>query len=55
MGARLIALALFTTRSMPPNFSTVCATPASTASASRMSPTIGSASPPADSIASAAV
>ena len=54
MGARLIALALLTTRSMPPKRSAVWAAAASTASASRMSPTIGSASPPAASISSAA-
>jgi hypothetical protein len=55
IGARLIALALLTTMSIPPKRSTAEATAASTASASRMSPTIGSASPPADSISSAAV
>ena len=55
MGARLIALALLTTRSIPPKRSAVWAAAASTASASRMSPTIGSASPPAASISSAAV
>jgi hypothetical protein len=51
----LIALALFTTMSIPPKRSTVCATAASTASALRISPTIGSASAPAASISSAAV
>jgi hypothetical protein len=51
----LIALALLTTMSMPPKRSTACATASSTAPASRMSPTIGSASPPASPISSAAV
>ena len=52
---RSIAEALLTTMSMPPNFSTVCATASVTESSSRTSPTIGSALPPAASIASAAV
>src|SRR3954463_10425339 len=52
---RLIALALLTQTSMPPNFSTVAETASATDWSSRMSPTIGSAWPPASSIASAAV
>src|SRR5215207_1356177 len=40
---------------MPPNFSTARSTASSTDSASRMSPTIGNASPPASRISSAAV
>ena len=55
MRERLIAEALFTQMSMPPKRSTACATAASTCSSSRMSPTIGSAWPPAASICSAAV
>ena len=52
---RLIAEALFTQMSMPPNCSTVWATADATDSPSRMSPTIGSACPPASSISLAAV
>ena len=52
---RLIAEALFTQMSMPPNCSTALATAAATESPSRMSPTIGSAWPPASSISLAAV
>ena len=55
VGVRSIALALFTTMSMPPNCSTVFATAAATPSSSRTSPRIGSAWPPAFSMASAAV
>src|SRR3954454_24809825 len=51
----LIALALFTTTSMPPKRSTASATAAFTDSSSRMSPAIGRALPPAASISSAAV
>ena len=40
---------------MPPNFATAAATASVTDASSRMSPTIGSAVPPAASIASAAV
>ncbi len=50
-----MALALLTTMSIPPNCSTVRSTAATTASSSRTSPTIGSACPPASSIAFAAV
>src|SRR5699024_6174392 len=53
--ASAIAEALFTTMSMPPNSSAARATAAATASSSRTSPTIGSARPPASSIAAAAV
>src|SRR3954471_19482987 len=52
---RLIALALLMQMSMPPNFSTVAATASKTCWSSRMSPTIGSARPPASSIVAAAV
>jgi hypothetical protein len=52
---RLIADALFTQMSMPPNCSTVLATAEATESPSRMSPTIGNACPPASSISLAAV
>ena len=52
---RLMAEALFTHMSMPPNFSTALATASATESPSRMSPTIGRACPPASSISSAAV
>src|SRR3954470_11234560 len=52
---RLMADALLTHTSMPPNFSTDCATACATDASARMSPTIGSAEPPAASIASAAV
>src|SRR3954453_12511648 len=52
---RLIAEALLTHMSMPPNCSTVCATAAATDPSSRMSPTIGSACPPASSSSFAAV
>ena len=52
---RLIAEALFTQTSIPPKRSTAWATAASTCASSRMSPTIGSAFPPAASICSAAV
>ena len=52
---RLIALALLTQMSMPPKRSAACATAAKTCSSSRMSPTIGSACPPAASISAAAV
>ena len=52
---RLIADALFTQMSMPPNCSTALATAAATESPSRMSPTIGSACPPASSSSLAAV
>src|SRR3954470_5031149 len=52
---RLIALALLMQMSMPPNFSTVAATASATDWSSRMSPTIGSAWPPAFSISSAPV
>src|SRR5712671_6382942 len=52
---RLIAEALLTHISMPPNCSTVCATADATDSSSRMSPTIGSACPPASSSSLAAV
>src|SRR5271165_4966913 len=52
---RLIADALFTQMSMPPNCSTVLATAASTEYGSRTSPTIGSAWPPASSSSLAAV
>ena len=55
IGARLIADALFTTMSTPPNFSAVWATASATWASSRTSPTIGSAWPPASSISSAAV
>ena len=51
----MIALALLTTMSIPPKRSAACATAAATWSASRTSPTIGSAFPPASSISSAAV
>jgi hypothetical protein len=50
-----IALALLTQMSMPPKRSAACSTAAATCPSSRMSPTIGSACPPAASIASAAV
>jgi hypothetical protein len=52
---RLIAEALFTHTSIPPNRSTACATACSTWASSRMSPTTGSARPPAASICAAAV
>ena len=52
---RLIADALLTQMSMPPNCSTVLATADATESGSRMSPTIGSAWPPASSSSLAAV
>src|SRR5439155_18293201 len=52
---RLIALALLTQTSIPPKRSTACSTAANTCCSSRMSPTIGSARPPAASICSAAV
>ena len=52
---RLIAEALLTQMSMPPNCSTVLATASATESPSRMSPTIGSACPPASSSSLAAV
>src|SRR5580700_8856504 len=52
---RLIAEALLTHTSIPPNRSTASATAAATWSSSRMSPTTGSARPPAASICSAAV
>ena len=52
---RLIAEALFTHMSMPPNCSTVCATADATDCSSRMSPTIGRACPPASSSSLAAV
>src|SRR6201996_3756721 len=55
MDPRLIADALFTQMSMPPNCSTVLATAASTESGSRTSPTIGRACPPASSSSLAAV
>ena len=55
MDPRLIAEALFTQMSMPPNCSTVLATADSTESGSRTSPTIGSACPPASSSSLAAV
>ena len=47
---RLIALALLTRMSMPPNASTAAATADRTAASSRMSQTIGSALPPASVI-----
>lgn len=49
MDPKLIAEALLTQISMPPNCSTVVATADATASGSRISPTIGSAWPPASS------
>ena len=52
---RLIALALLTRMSMPPNLAAVSATAFSTLCSSRMSHAIGSALPPAFSISSAAV
>ena len=52
---RLIAEALLTHTSIPPNRSTASATAAATWSSSRMSPTTGSARPPAASISAAAV
>jgi hypothetical protein len=52
---RLMALALLTTMSMPPNCAAVCSTALATNSSSRTSPTRGSAWPPASSIAAAAV
>ena len=55
MEPRLIALALLTQMSMPPNCSTALATAAATESPSRTSPTIGRACPPASSISAAAV
>ena len=55
MDPRLIADALFTQMSMPPNCATACATADSTESPSRTSPRIGSAWPPASSISLAAV
>jgi hypothetical protein len=55
IGVRLIALALLTRMSMPPKRSAACSTAEATESASRTSPTIGSAVPPACSISSAAV
>ncbi|CNL14761.1 Uncharacterised protein [Mycobacterium tuberculosis] len=51
----MIAEALLTQISMPPNCSTVVATADATASGSRISPTIGSAWPPASSSSLAAV
>src|SRR5580693_1972249 len=52
---KLIAEALFTHTSIPPNRSTACATARSTWASSRMSPTTGSARPPPSSICAAAV
>ncbi len=52
---RSIALALFTTMSMPPKRSTVASTACWTEPSSRTSPTMASALPPACSISSAAV
>ncbi len=52
---RLMALALFTQMSMPPNVSTVFATASAICSSERMSTMSGSALPPAASISSAAV
>src|SRR5580693_9121187 len=52
---RLIAEALLTHTSIPPNRATACATARSTWASSRMSPTTGSARPPASSICAAAV
>jgi len=52
---RLIALALLTQMSMPPNVSTAFATAAWTWSSKRMSTWSGSALPPASSISFAAV
>jgi hypothetical protein len=52
---RLIAEALLTHMSIPPNASTALATASVTESPSRMSPTIGRALPPASSISLAAV
>ena len=53
--ARLIALALLSTTSMPPNAATASATARWTSASSRTSPTTGRALPPAARIASAAV
>ncbi len=50
-----MALALLTQMSIPPKRSTVCSTASKTWSSSRMSPTMGSARPPASSISAAAV
>ena len=55
MEPRLIAEALLTQMSMPPNCSTALRHGDSTESPSRTSPTIGSAWPPASSISLAAV
>ncbi|CAG6994010.1 hypothetical protein PICSAR154_02960 [Mycobacterium avium subsp. paratuberculosis] len=55
MEPRLIAEALLTQMSIPPNCSMVLATAASTDSGSRTSPTIGNACPPASSSSLAAV
>ena len=55
MDPRLIAEALLTQMSIPPNCSTALATAAATESPSRTSPTIGSAWPPTSSISLAAV
>jgi hypothetical protein len=52
---RLMADALLTQMSMPPNCATACATASATESPSRTSPRIGSACPPASSISLAAV
>jgi hypothetical protein len=52
---RLIALALLTRMSMPPNLATVASTALFTAASSRMSHAIASDVPPAWSIAAAAV
>ena len=52
---RLMALALLTEMSMPPNFSTVFATASATCASSLISQSAGSALPPAFSISSAAV
>src|SRR5436190_11351579 len=52
---RLMALALLTQMSMPPKRSAARSTAAKTCASSRMSPTMGSAWPPASSIAAAAV
>ena len=55
VAVRLIALALLTRMSMPPNVSTVFATAAAICASSRMSTTQASALPPAASISAAAV
>ena len=52
---RLMALALLTQMSMPPNSLTVCSTAAITCASSRMSHSTGNALPPAARISSAAV